>query len=255
MGINRVEPFEALADIYQTAGFSAYSAALAESILSLAFDHSWTGKMLLDLGCGAGDLATWFGGKQIRALGIDHSPAMVQAADANAIALGVDATFAQGDIRAYAPTAACDLVTCVGGTLNSMTSLRDIEAIFRVARAALAPRKLFFFDLRTIQSLAGAAPTRILASEPDFMVISQNSFNYETLALTTQYTILRDSDQGWTRAEETHTLRGYPAQSIAKLLQNVGLRLLQTITPNAAPLDAQSPTDMLLFVAQRDSQP
>ncbi|MBX3082561.1 MAG: class I SAM-dependent methyltransferase [Anaerolineae bacterium] len=252
MGINRVEPYEALADVYQVAGFTNYAAGLAQSLLSIAFDLNWTGKTLIDLGCGIGELAVWFGGRQIRSLGVDSSPSMIRVADAKAIDAHVDVTFAAGDIRTYAPTTAFDLAVCIGGTVNLMPTLRDVEALFRVAHTALSPRKLFFFDLRTIQGLAKTDAMRILANTDEVFIATTSSFNFETLALTSQYTILRDGESGWTRAEETHISRGYTAQTVARLLQNAGFRLLQTITPNSAPLDAQHHDDMLLFVAIRD---
>jgi SAM-dependent methyltransferase len=252
MGINKVEPYEALAAVYQAAGFTTYATSIAQTLLSIAFDLSWTGKTLIDLGCGTGDLGVWFGGRQIRSVGIDNSATMLQQADAGAISAGVDATFAEGDIRSYVPSTTHDLAMCVGGTINTMTSLRDVEAVFRVAHASLAPRKLFFFDLRTIQSLAKADGMRILADNDAFMVVAKNTFNYESLALTTQYSIFRDGEAGWTRSEETHILRGYPAQTISKILQNVGFRLVQMITPSAVPLDAQTPDDVVLFVAAKN---
>ncbi|HLY25703.1 MAG TPA: class I SAM-dependent methyltransferase, partial [Aggregatilineales bacterium] len=153
-GINRVEPYSALADVYQAAGMADYSAGLAPRLLNLAFEMEWTGRSLLDLACGTGELACWFSGQGFRATGVDLSPAMLRPATAKAQEDGLSADFEVADIRAYKPDSHVELVTCVGGSLNYIPKLSDLEAVFRLARASLAKDKLFAFDLFTIRGLA-----------------------------------------------------------------------------------------------------
>jgi hypothetical protein len=121
-----------------------------------------------------------------------------------------------------------------------------------VVQASLAPGKVFFFDLRTIEGLADSAGERVLADRDDLFIVSRSTFNFETLALTVQYTILRHGGQGWTRAEETHTLRGYPVAPLTKLLNGAGFRVVTSAAPHVYPLDARRPEDMIVFVAVRE---
>ncbi|MFN8421589.1 MAG: class I SAM-dependent methyltransferase [Anaerolineae bacterium] len=252
MSIQRVEAFEALAAVYRTGGFAVYSEALAPTLLSLAFDYSWTGRTLLDLGCGSGDLATWFAGRQFRVNGIDSVQQMVEQAEALAMRQNADRFLAVSDIRSFRPTMQYDMVTCIGGTLNYMTSLRDLQAVFKVAQTALAPGKLFYFDLYTIQGLADGAGERVITDNDQVMVVSRSEFNYETLAQTVQCSIFQEVEDRWTRAEETHVLRGYPLQPLTKLLENCGLRLLRTFAPDVLPVRAVRANDMAVFVCVRE---
>lgn len=252
MSIQRVEAFEALASVYRTGGFAAYSEALAPTLLSVAFDYSWTGRTLLDLGCGSGDLATWFAGRQFRVNGVDAVPQMIAQAEALAMQHNADASFSVADIRNFQPTMRYDMVTCVGGTLNYMTSLRDLQAVFKVAQAVLAPGKLFYFDLYTIQGLAEGAGERVITDNDQVMVVSRGEFNYETLAQTVQCSIFQEVEARWTRAEETHVLRGYPLQPLTKLLENCGLRLLRTFAPDVLPVRTVRPADVAVFVCVRE---
>lgn len=252
MSIQRTDPFTSLATVYQLAGFAGYGLALAEELHSAAFDLDWTGRTLIDFGCGTGDVGIAFGGRQFRVLGVDNSAAMLSAAEAQAVQHHMDVRFLHGDLRTFTSPIKFDMATCLGNTLNYLSSLRDIEAAFKAVHEALLPGKLFFFDVRTIQGMADSSGERVLADQDDVLVISRSTMNYETLALTVQYSIFHDGETGWQRTEETHTLRGYPVSPITKLLQGAGFKLVKTFAPHACPLDARRAEDMLVFVAVRN---
>src|SRR5579859_7145092 len=250
--INRVEPYSALADVYQAAGLADYSAALAPRLLNLAFEMEWTGRSLLDLACGTGELACWFSEQGFRVTGVDISPLMLRPATARAQEGGLSADFVAADMRAYRPDSHVELVTCLGGSLNYVPKLSDLEAVFRLAHAALGKDKLFVFDVFTIQGLANYQDTERVAFDngSDILILEQDAFNYETLLLTRRYTILRYGDRsGWQRAEEVHTLRGYPLQAIVSTLVKAGLKVVRTMTRDFALMESHQEADAVIIVA------
>ena len=253
--INHLEPYSALSDVYQAAGFASYSVDLAARLLELAFEMDWTGRILVDLGCGTGDLCCWFGEHGFRSTGVDTSAGMLRFGTERAQETGVDAQFVVGDMRTFRPTVVADMVTCVGGSLNYIPTLRDLESVFRQANAALQPRKLFMFDLRTISGLARAenAEQIVYDNDDDILILAKNTFNYETLQLSTQYTILRYTGQtGWQRGEETHLWRGYPVQAVTSLLGKTGFKLVRHVTPDMQPAESRRDADRIVFVAMKE---
>lgn len=253
--INRVEPYTALADVYQAAGFATYSTNIGQHLLDMIFNMDWLGHHILDLACGTGDLACWFAAHGFRSTGVDLSPAMLQFGTAAAQKDSLAAEFVQGDMRMLQPPAQFDLVTCMGGSLNYIATLRDLESVFRQAALATAPGKLFVFDLQTIQGLAsvGAADHIVCDNHEDILIVTHRVFNYELLLLTVEYIILRYlPGTGWQRADETHILRGYPVQAVTSLLARTGFKLLRTVTPDMQPADTQRDASQLIFVAMRE---
>jgi len=253
--INRLEPYTALSDVYQIAGFAAYSAELAPRLLDMAFELEWTGRSLLDLACGTGDAACWFAGHGFRTVGVDHSTQMLRFGTTQAESAGLNADFVVGDIRNFKVNGQYEMVTCLGGSLNYIPALRDLESVFRQAYSTLASGKLFIFDILTIQGLAedGSKDRVVFDNGSDTMIIVRETFNYENLALNRQYTILRYAEKtGWHRAEETHTLRGYPVQAITSLLTKTGFKLLKTLTPDFRSAENHRDAEKLLFVASRE---
>ena len=255
INITRLEPYTALADVYQAAGFADASAALAPRLLDMAFELEWTGRSLLDLACGTGDLACWFSEHGFRVMGVDSSQYMLRFGAARAESAGVNAEFAVGDMRTFETKAPFELVTCLGGSLNYLPAVRDLDSLFRVAKNALAPGKLFVFDLMTIHGLAQHEATDrvVFDNGNDILIVLREAFSYETLVLTRQYTILRYTEKsGWQRAEETHTLRGYPVQAVTATAAKAGFSVLHTLTPDLVSAEGQSDPDQLLFVAKRE---
>jgi SAM-dependent methyltransferase len=254
--INRLEPYTALADVYQAAGFAAYSLSVGPRLLEMAFEMDWTGRSLLDLACGTGDLACWFAEHGFRVIGIDTSPAMLRHGSAHANQAGLAVEFLTADMRTFKPNNQVELVTCLGGSLNAVPTLRDLESVFRQAALATLPGKLFILDLRTIQGLASAGQSdRIVYDNgEDILIVTRSTFNYESLLLTVQYIVQRYvANTGWQRADETHALRGYPVQAVTSLLGKTGFKLLRTLTPDLQPAEDRRDAEMLLFVAAREA--
>jgi SAM-dependent methyltransferase len=254
--INRLEPYTALADVYQAAGFAEYSLSVGSRLLEMAFDIDWTGRSLIDLACGTGDLASWFAEHGFRVIGIDTSPAMLRHGSAHADQAGLAVEYETADMRTFKPSNQVEMVTCLGGSLNAIPTLRDLESVLRQAALATMPGKLFIFDLRTIQGLAsaGQADRIVYDNGEDIFIVTRSTFNYETLLLNVQYIIQRyTGNTGWQRADETHALRGYPIQAVTSLLGKTGFKLLRTLTPDMQPAEGRHDAEMLLFVTRREA--
>jgi SAM-dependent methyltransferase len=250
--IRRAEAYQALATVYQAAGLADYSLNLAPRLLELAFDLEWTGRTLCDLGCGTGDLARWYGGRSFRVFGLDQSAAMLAVAGDGLDTTQMDAEFIRTDITADRPQHRADLVTCLGQVLNYATSLRELETALAFGAASTEPGKLFIFDLLTIGGLARTPAAQVVADNGlDHLIVTRNMFSYETLTLTTRYSILNGTNDGdWVRSEEVHTLRGYPVAAVNRILEKYGLRTLHVLTAEMQPVEPGGDEATLLFVTQ-----
>jgi hypothetical protein len=146
------------------------------------------------------------------------------------------------------------MITCLGGSLNYVPTLRDLEQVFRQAHASLMPGKLFIFDFYTIQGLARQHDTdRVVFDENDIYIVTRESFSYESMLLARHFSILRGAENGnWHRAEENHTLRGYPVQAVLTTLGKVGLKVLHTLTPDLDSAENLRNVGQLLLVTTRD---
>jgi cyclopropane fatty-acyl-phospholipid synthase-like methyltransferase len=257
-----VSPYSALAVIYNQAGLAEYARQSVTRYLNFALSLDWAGRRILDVGCGIG-VSTWMLATQgFHVAGLDNSaPMLAQAqqtpADLTDSSLVADApTFVQADMRQFeSPIGSVDLALAIGGVMNAISSLRELEHTFAQINRALEADKLFIFDMRTIRGLAsnlGDCETVTYDNQHNLTLIIRNRFSYETLSNTRHYMIWQQQGLKWDRADEIHIERGYPTQAVVAMLQRTGFETVATLTPDMEPFDIQDdPHGRVIFVAQR----
>jgi hypothetical protein len=108
------------------------------------------------------------------------------------------------------------------------------------------------FDLITIRGLSEQLGDQVIFDNGETITaVTRSSFSYETLTRTVVYQLWTHNGMEWRRAEEKHTLRGYPVQAIQKLLAKYQLKLLRTMNTALDPADP-SDVERVVFLAQRE---
>ncbi|MHB8627291.1 MAG: class I SAM-dependent DNA methyltransferase [Aggregatilineales bacterium] len=247
-----VEPYHALAAVYNKAGLADYSAALIPRLLELAFAQDWVGRTVLDLGCGTGEVACWLAERSYRAIAVDSAQPMLDVGATYTAERGLDVEWTCADIRTFKPGVAIDWALALGGTLNLLPTLQDFESAIQHVYAALDAGKLFIFDVDTIRGLVedGNVDHIIYDDGAAGLVAAQSRFSYETLTRTTTYRVLQFDGHAWERADETHVQRGFPLAAIVRALTRAGFKLLKTLDTD---LNTADPNDhnRLILVAQK----
>ncbi len=246
------EPYNALAAVYNQAHLTDYSLRLAPRLLERAFTHRWIGRTLLDLGCGTGEVACFLASQGYRTIALDNSAAMLTVGAASAAQRGLQVDWLRADLRTFTIGTTVDLVLLIGGTLNLLPTLQDMESAIQRVSAALDPEKLFIFDLDTVRGLAaeGDYDRVLFDDERNVLLVAQSRFNYEALLRSTTYQVLTAEGSAWRRADETHLQRAFPIQAILRALQKAGLRLIETLDTALEPTEA-SIGSRLILVAQK----
>lgn len=247
--------YAALANIYETVGMDDFAESITPRIFVYAqANFDWIGRRVLELGCGTGASARWLAGRGVNITAVDSSPDMLAQARASIDASGLGLTWKQGDIRSLdASYTSVDMVLAID-VMNDLVSLRDLEAVFNVAMRLLEPGKLFIFDLHTIEGLAerGRTNTGVLYEDSTLNVFAESDFDYERQASTSRYIIFRNQDGAWQREVATQTLRGFPVQAVAALLQRCGFTLTSLLNNSFETFDpAASRANRVFFFAQK----
>lgn len=247
--------YAALAPIYDTIGMDDFAESVTPRIfLYVQANFDWMGRRVLEMGCGTGASARWLAGRGVNITAVDSSPDMLAQARASIDASGLGLTWKQADIRALdANYNSMDMVLAID-VMNDLFNLRDLEAVFNVAIRALDPGKLFIFDLHTIEGLAerGRNRTGVLFEDSELNVFTESDFDYERQANATQYIIFRQEDAMWRREVATQTLRGFPVQAVAALLQRCGFSLTALLNSGFETFDpASAHANRVFFFAQK----
>jgi len=107
------------------------------------FAGEWTGKRVLDLGCGGGFLAEELARRGARVTGIDPSPGAIAAARAHARAGGLNIAYVEGVGEALPfDDASFDHVVCV----DVLEHVQSLDRVLAEVARVLRPDGLFLYD-------------------------------------------------------------------------------------------------------------
>lgn len=248
--------YQRFAPFYQRGPYVHFSQELAETVLPEYLDminfHPVT---LLDIACGEGSFAVAIAAAGYRVSGVDQSAEMIALARERARAASLEVDFSVEDMRNLQFVEEFDLVTCFFDSLNYLLTVRDLQAAFRSAHAALRPGGYFIFDMNTIHGLAvnWMREKIYVQNEADnFIEYHRHEFDYENLVATMEITIFtRSSGELWERIQETHRERGYPIADLQFLLTETGFEIKAIYGSLRKRTELQTDSPRVFFVVQK----
>ncbi len=223
--------YQNYAAVYDGSGQIRFILLFISYLNELLQRHQVQQRHLLDLACGTGTLALIMADSGWEVLGLDQSAAMLAQAEAKAANASVAGTlaFVQSDLRTVdqaVPPAAFDLVTCTYDSLNYLLLEDELAACLRGVAYALCPGGLFVGDMNTPYFLQHDWGSCDVHEHPGYIQVNQSHF--DPVAGTTTMVVtgfVGNDDHGYTRFDEVHIERGYPAATVAALIAQAGLQL------------------------------
>jgi SAM-dependent methyltransferase len=247
-----VPPYTALAQVYERAGFASYARHNVTRYVDQAQRMDWVGRRVLDLGCGTGAASWALVERGFSVIGVDASAEMIAQAEAGRQAvmqnesdvMKVPEQFIHMDMRVLDLPGKLDMVLAIGGVMNALSSLRELEQTFARVFNMLDEQRMFVFDAWTIQGLASLFGNRDEVyhdNETNLTIVQRHRFSYETLSVTTHIMIFHQEHMAWQRNDEVHTLRAFPIQGIRAMLERTGFAPPIVLTTDLQPFDPADP--------------
>ncbi len=231
------DDYALLAPIYKQLGLADFAEAVTPQVINFAQSGDWVGRRIVDLGCGTGASVRWFASHGYNVTGIDLSPSMLKVAQELLSGNGLAFQLYEGDARALKDLHDIDLFIAFD-LLNEMNNLRDLEGLFSSVAALLAPDKLFVFDLQTIEGLAeGHGLSSIACDSDELTVLVTHQFDFDRQASTDDYLIFQHNGSAWERQHTTRSVRGFPVQVVAALLQRAGFGIMTVMNSRFETID------------------
>jgi len=189
----------------------------------LLFPHLPDGCRILDLCCGAGQIAKGLTDRGYRVTGVDGSEAMLEFARANA----PGAEFIRADARAFRLADKFHAVISAFDSLNHVMEHKELKAVFRNVYAAMEDDGLFLFDLNLedeSEKLAGSLDV----VEDDHVCLVRASYKPEEKLKRYDLTMFRLEDASWRRSDLTLFQRYYAPDDVIAALAECGFGRVRT---------------------------
>ena len=215
-------PYAALAPRYDELVGRRFFSGLRPAFEELVRRYGLRFGSAVDLGCGTGLFACWLARRYgIPMIGVDRSPAMLQAAIANCRDCRVG--FLLQDIRDLRLPCRVELATANFDTLNHVLTECDFQRVLARVFASLEPGGHFVFDLLTHRHDPGGRWIGVRSSDKRSTRLLQRTIWSEGSALLfTRVTVL---ERGAAPRLEDHVERGYDPVRVARWLEAAGYEI------------------------------
>lgn len=204
--------------VYNEFGWNYYPEAFGEQLLQWMQAQDFHPKTSMDLACGTGVLCEILRNQGIESAGMDYSRGMIEIARSRDPRIPYEVA----DMTIYRPDKQYDLVTCTGDAVNHISSLSDVEKIFRNVYAYLAPGGYFVFDLLNEKEVSDSEPF-----EMDFDASTRVWFQMTRPAENRVNLTIRVYENGSLRLEEVIRETIHDVPTICALLEKSGFQLLR----------------------------
>ncbi|KIQ94754.1 Glycine/sarcosine N-methyltransferase [Anoxybacillus thermarum] len=223
------------------------------ALVERAVSSYQTGKRMLDLGCGTGELALRLAEKGFDVTGVDVSEQMLAIAQMKAQERGVDLSFFQQDMRDFGPFEPFDTIVIFCDSLNYLLQEEDVVATFSRVYDQLKSGGLFLFDVHSLFKIENVFLQHgTFASNDDQVSYIWNCYPGSwPHSVEHELTFFVRLDEGvYERVDEMHVQRTYDVDRYITWLKQAGFRLLHVW----ADFTEQQPTnesERIFFIAQK----
>lgn len=194
---------------------------------ALLNEYNVNSGIILDLGCGTGNVTELLARYGYDMIGIDNSDEMLNIAMDKAATQDLDILYLLQDMREFELYGTVAAVVSICDSINYITEYEDLVNVFRLVNNYLDIGGIFIFDLNTQFKYASIDDTVIAENRDEGSFIWEN-FYYEDEKIN-QYdlTIFEKLDNSlYKKHQETHYQRAYSLDEIKSALAQAGLKFV-----------------------------
>lgn len=198
----------------------------ANYIDGILVQHGIDKGLVLELGCGTGNMTRKMADKGYDMIGIDFSEDMLSIARQGSEDREDGILYLCQDMREFELYGTVAAIICVCDSINYILTEEDLSKVFRLASNYLDPGGLFIFDMDTeylYREVLGDNTTYMNHELGD--LIWENSFYPDDMINEVNLTLfIKESGSNlYSKHEETHIRKAYTIDTIKRLLDKTNL--------------------------------
>lgn len=179
--------------------------------------------IVLDMGCGTGNITQILSKAGYDMIGIDNSQDMLNIAMEKR---GDDESvlYLLQDMRAFELYGTVAAAVCICDSMNYITEYEDLVQVFRLVNNYLDPGGIFIFDMNTIHKYRQIGENTIAEDREESSFIWDNYYYEKERINEYQLSIFIQGEDGrYDKFSEIHFQRAYTLEEIKQALKEAGL--------------------------------
>ena len=223
-----MEAYTSFARVYDTFMDNVPYKEWADYLGKILKEYGIDDGLVLDLGCGTGNMTEMLASSGYDMIGVDNSEEMLGEAMEKRAESGHEILYLEQDMREFELYGTVRAVVSVCDSLNYITEEEELEHVFALVNNYLDPQGIFLFDMNTVykyQTMIGN--TTIAENRDEGRFIWENSYDEETGINTYELALFIPREDGlYEKDEEVHYQRAYSLEKIKELIGKAGMELL-----------------------------
>ncbi|NEY19727.1 class I SAM-dependent methyltransferase [Bacillus ginsengihumi] len=214
-----------------------------------------TGKRVLDLACGTGELSIRLAKNGYHVTGVDLSEDMLTVANQKAMMEGIALSLLQQNMCELEGLFNYDIVTIFCDSLNYLSTSDDVRQTFKHVYTALKPGGMFLFDVHSIYKMENIFAHHTFAENDDEVSYIWNCFEGEhpySVEHDLSFFVLDQQTGLYERIDELHKQRTFSIEQYGHWLKEAGFTV-KTITADFSVDQPSSQSERIFFTCMKES--
>lgn len=250
-----MEAYSGFAEVYDLFMDNIPYGEWTEYVRELLAEEGIKDGILLDLGCGTGNVTELLASAGFDMIGIDNSEEMLDMAMEKRAESGHDILYLLQDMREFELYGTVKGVVSICDSMNYILEEEDLLDVFRLVHNYLDNEGIFIFDMNTMYKYREVLADNTFAEDREESSFIWGNF-YDEEEEINQYDLslfIREEDGRYAKYEETHLQRAYEQKSVEELIARSGLELLHVYDAFTKNTPAED-SERIYFVCRRPAR-
>ena len=199
----------------------------SEYLISLLREYGIDDGLLLDLGCGTGNITERLADAGYDMIGIDNSDEMLNIALDKREDSHHDILYLNQDMREFELYGTVRAIVSICDSMNYILEEEELLGVFKLVNNYLDIKGVFIFDLNTISKYESIGESVIAENREEGSFIWENTYYGDEQINEYDLTLfIRDEHGKYDKYYENHLQRGYSLKTVKELLADSGLEFV-----------------------------
>lgn len=196
---------------------------------SLLYEYGVREGLVLELGCGTGNMTEILAQSGYDMIGVDNAEEMLEIAIEKRMKSGLDILYLQQDMREFELYGTVKAIVSVCDSVNYILEEEELEEVFRLVNNYLDPGGVFIFDFNTVYKYREILGDQTIAENREECSFIWDNYYYEEERIN-EYELslfIREGDSElYRKYQETHFQKAYDLETMKRLITQSGLEYI-----------------------------
>ena len=224
-----MDAYTSFASVYDTFMDNIPYEEWAEYLVDLLKEYGISDGLVLDLGCGTGNMTELLAASGYDMIGVDNAEVMLEIAMDKREKSGHDILYLLQDMREFELYGTVKAIVSICDSINYITEEEDLLEVFRLANNYLDPKGIFIFDFNTVYKYREVLGNQTIAEDREDCSFIWDNYYYEDEQIN-EYELslfIKENDSNlYRKYQEMHYQRAYDLETIKRLVEESGLEFI-----------------------------